>query len=69
MCSHRRLPLITEDEARLFIASRKFSPELRAYFEKNHVTIEKYDAIYDAVAELKNETVLLEPGEGKLCPL
>ena len=32
--------LITEDEARLFIASRKFSPELRAYFEKNHVTIE-----------------------------
>ena len=53
--------LITEDTARLFIASRKFSPELRAYFEKNHVTIEKYDAIYDAVAELKNETVLLEP--------
>ena len=25
------------------------------------MTIEKYDAIYDAVAELKNETVLLEP--------
>ena len=42
--------LITEDEARLFINSRKFSPELRAYFEENHVAIEKYDAIYDAVA-------------------
>ncbi len=55
--------LITEDEARLFIASRKFSPELRAYFEENHVAIEKYDAIYDAVAEIRNETVLLEPGK------
>ena len=34
--------LITEDEARLFINSRKFSPELCAYFEENHVAIEKY---------------------------
>ena len=55
--------LITEDEARLFINSRKFSPELRAYFEENHVAIEKYDAIYDAVAGIRNETVLLEPGK------
>lgn len=55
--------LITEDEARLFINSRKFSPELCAYFEENHVAIEKYDAIYDAVAGIRNETVLLEPGK------
>ena len=55
--------LITEDEARLFINSRKFSPELCAYFEENHVAVEKYDAIYDAVAGIRNETVLLEPGK------
>ena len=55
--------LITEDEARLLLTVANSTPELRAYFEENHVAIEKYDAIYDAVAGIRNETVLLEPGK------
>lgn len=53
--------LITMDSVRLFISSRKFSPKLRQYFADNQVVLEKYEDIYEAVSQVKSETVLVEP--------
>lgn len=55
--------IVTKDTLTLFIDSRKFSEELKAYFEENGVTVEDYGRIYDAAADLRSEKILLEPAK------
>ncbi|MCI8511944.1 MAG: aminopeptidase P family protein [Lachnospiraceae bacterium] len=53
--------LITEESLRIFIDSRAVSEEIFAYFAKNGVRVEAYEAVYEAVKGLRSERILLEP--------
>lgn len=53
--------IATEDSLRLFIDSSRITENVRVYFAENGVSLADYGEIYEAVASLRNETVLLEP--------
>lgn len=53
--------IVTKDALRLFINDRNCSEEVKTYFAENGITVEEYNSIYAAVAELRGETILLEP--------
>lgn len=55
--------MITKDSLRLFINSSRCSEAVMAYFAENGVTVENYDAIYDAVAAVRGRKILLEPNK------
>ncbi len=53
--------LVAKDSLRLFINSSRCSDEVMAYFAENNIQVEKYEDIYDAVAAVKEQKILLEP--------
>ncbi|MBQ7796802.1 MAG: aminopeptidase P family protein [Lachnospiraceae bacterium] len=53
--------MVTKDTLRLFIDNKNCSDAVMTYFAANGVTVEEYDKIYEAVAEVRNEKILLEP--------
>ena len=53
--------LVTKDSLRLFINSSRCSEEVMAYFAENSIQVEMYEDIYDAVAAVKEQKILLEP--------
>ena len=53
--------LVAKDSLRLFINSSRCSDEVMAYFAENNIQVEKYEDIYEAVAAVKEQKILLEP--------
>ncbi|MBE5971322.1 MAG: aminopeptidase P family protein [Lachnoclostridium sp.] len=53
--------MVTKDSLRLFINSSRCSDEVKAYFAENEIRVESYEGIYDAVAAVKDQKILLEP--------
>ena len=53
--------LVAKDSLRLFINSSRCSEEVMAYFAENNIQVEKYEDIYEAVAAVKEQKILLEP--------
>ena len=53
--------IVTQDALRLFINSKNCSEAVMNYFAENHITVEEYDGIYDAVGAVRSEKILLEP--------
>ncbi len=53
--------LVAKDSLRLFINNSRCSDEVMAYFAENNIQVEKYEDIYDAVAAVKEQKILLEP--------
>lgn len=53
--------MVTKDTLRLFINSSRCSEEVMAYFAENDIQVEDYEEIYDAVAAVKGQKILLEP--------
>ncbi len=53
--------MVTKDSLRLFINSSRCSEEVMAYFAENDIQVEDYEGIYDAVAAVKGQKILLEP--------
>lgn len=53
--------MVTKDTLRLFINSSRCSEEVMAYFAENDIQVEDYEGIYDAVAAVKGQKILLEP--------
>lgn len=55
--------IVTKESLRLFIDSRNCSEEVMNYFKENKIQVEDYNSIYDAVSELHNQKLLLEPNK------
>lgn len=55
--------IVTKDTLRLFINSSRCSEAVMAYFAENGVTVENYGDIYDAVAAVRGQKILLEPNK------
>lgn len=55
--------IVTKDSLRLFIDSKNCSDEVMAYFAENNIAVEAYENIYAAVAELRDQKILLEPNK------
>ncbi len=55
--------MVTKDSLRLFINSSRCSDEVMAYFAENGIQVECYEGIYDAVAAVKDQKILLEPNK------
>lgn len=55
--------LLDRDKGYLFAEKEDFSDEVRKYLKGLNITLQKYDAVYDAVAQLRDRTVLLESGK------
>ena len=53
--------LVAKDSLRLFINSSRCSDEVMTYFAENNIQVEKYEDIYEAVAAVKEQKILLEP--------
>ena len=53
--------LVAKDSLRLFINSSRCSDEVMAYFAENNIQVDKYEDIYEAVAAVKEQKILLEP--------
>ncbi len=53
--------MVTKDSLRLFINNSNCSESVMKYFADNAIIVENYEAIYDAVAEVKNQKILMEP--------
>lgn len=53
--------MITKDSLRLFINSSRCSESVMKYFADNNIQVEDYEGIYDAVAAVKDQKILLEP--------
>lgn len=55
--------MVREDALYLYIDNNQFEENITAYFADNGVTVEDYHQIYDAVANLHGEIILLEAGK------
>lgn len=54
--------VIQKDGVELYADERKFSEEIRAHFQENHVTIYPYEGIYERMKSFtKEQTVMLDP--------
>lgn len=53
--------MVTKDSLRLFINRSRCSEEVMAYFAENGIQVESYEGIYEAVAAVKDQKILLEP--------
>lgn len=54
--------VIQKDGVELYADERKFSEEIRAHFQENHVNLYPYDAIYERMKSFtKGQTVMLDP--------
>ena len=53
--------IVTKDSLRLFMNSSKCPGEVKAHLEANNVTLEAYENIYEAVAAVHGQKILLEP--------
>ena len=52
-------PLLTQEEAAVYVNSSRISPEALAYLEKNGVAIRPYEGILEGVAAISKPTVML----------
>ena len=53
--------MVTKDTLRLFINTANCSEAVMKYFADNNIIVEDYNGIYDAVGEVRNLKILLEP--------
>ncbi len=47
--------LVTEDEAIFYVSDKQMTDDVRAYLEKNNVTVKPYEAIYDDLAAIDKD--------------
>ncbi len=50
--------LVTENDAYLYVSYKQLTDDVKAYLDKNGVTVKEYDHVYKDVSELNEKTVL-----------